>query len=368
MKTVCETDRCAGCMACVDSCPVAAVSIRDNLKCYNAVIDEARCLDCGKCARVCPQSNGAELLSPMAWHQGWAAEESLRKSSSSGGAAAAITKAFIQKGGAVCSCAPNDGAFRFRIAETEAEGAAFRGSRYVKSDPAGAYREMLGLLKAGKKVLFIALPCQVAAAKRFLGEPGNLYTVDLICHGTPSPRLLDAFLAQYGKKTGDYQDLQFRKKAKFQLWGDGAGIITPGVSDRYSLAFLNGLCYTDNCYACPYARKERVSDLTLGDSWGSDLPMEEQKKGISLLLCQTEKGKALADMAALELLPVDPEKAIRSNHQLEAPSKAPEGREAFFAGLEQGKRFNALVKKALPKACFRQDVKQTLIKLGLLRR
>ena len=39
MVTVCEKDMCAGCMACIDICPKDAITIRDSLHAYNAVID-----------------------------------------------------------------------------------------------------------------------------------------------------------------------------------------------------------------------------------------------------------------------------------------------------------------------------------------
>ena len=38
--------------------------------------------------------------------------------------------------------------------------------------------------------------------------------------------------------------------------------------------------YTENCYSCRYASQSRVSDISLGDSWGSELSEEEKKKGI----------------------------------------------------------------------------------------
>lgn len=40
MKTVCTTNQCAGCMACVDICPKSAITVQDNLDSYNALIDE----------------------------------------------------------------------------------------------------------------------------------------------------------------------------------------------------------------------------------------------------------------------------------------------------------------------------------------
>lgn len=45
MKTVCELNKCAGCMACVDICPKGAIEIKDSLSAYNAEIDEKNVLD-----------------------------------------------------------------------------------------------------------------------------------------------------------------------------------------------------------------------------------------------------------------------------------------------------------------------------------
>ena len=86
-------------------------------------------------------------------------------------------------------------------------------------------------------------------------------------------------------------ELKFRNKEEFGLQSGYRRISFDGESDLYTFAFLTSLDYTENCYSCHYATLDRVSDITLGDSWGSELDVEEQKKGISLILCQTEKGK-----------------------------------------------------------------------------
>ena len=131
-------------------------------------------------------------------------------------------------------------------------------------------------------------------------------------------------------------------------------------------SFLSALTYTENCYECSYAKKQRVGDITLGDSWGSALPEVEWKKGISLILCQSLKGKKLLDKTNMYLSDVDVENAIKNNHQLIHPSMAPKGKQKFFEGLKKGKSFNRLVMRALPKDCFKQDVKGVLIKLGII--
>lgn len=368
MESVCELNKCAGCMACIDICPKDTITIKDSLTAYNAFIDEEHCIHCNACHRVCQVNHPAELRAPIHWYQGWAEDEAVRIRCSSGGAATVISSAFIENGGVVCSCTFKDGQFVFVIAERKKDLQQFVGSKYVKSNPAGVYKRIREILKSGRKVLFIGLPCQISAMRNYNGKAydSHLYTVDLICHGSPSPQLLDRFLKQYNYSLKELRDIQFRVKAKFMVYGDHKGIITNGVSDRYSIAFLNSLTYTENCYSCYYAKKERVSDLTLGDSWGSELPIAEQKKGISLLLSQTEKGDELLKMADLHLEKVDLDMAIHNNHQLEHPSIEPEGRKIFFERLEK-KSFNKLVYKVLPKACMKQDIKRALINLKIIK-
>ena len=48
-----------------------------------------------------------------------------------------------------------------------------------------------------------------------------------------------------------------------------------------------------SCISCPYRRKERTADITLGDLWGVHIYCPElynDNKGASLVLCNTEKG------------------------------------------------------------------------------
>ena len=122
----------------------------------------------------------------------------------------------------------------------------------------------------------------------------------------------------------------------------------------YRIVKFPDVSYTENCYQCRYAREERVSDLTLGDSWGSELPTLEKQKGISLVLYQSKKGEEMLRASDLFLTDVSAEKAIQSNHQLAHPSPKPPLRMKFFRGIEKGKKFNTVVFRCYPKQCVKQ--------------
>lgn len=370
MQTVCELNKCAGCMACLDICPRGAIKIIDDLAAYNATIDSDKCVDCGLCHNVCPNNNKLPLTEPIMWVQGWAKKEFERAKSSSGGFATAIAKSFVNFGGYVCSCLFENGEFRFKIENTVAGVEKFRGSKYVKSNPDGVYRSIKKLLSQNNRVLFIGLPCQVAGVQNFVGTKlqNNLYTVDLICHGTPSPQMLEMYLLQdFRLNIRQLSKIGFREKTTFDLKIDKKRLLPNRVQDKYTMAFLDGMNYTENCYSCRYATKKRVSDLTVGDSWNSNLSIEEQKKGISLALCQNEKGKWLLDIADLEIFDVDAEKAIKGNRQLQKPSPITEEHNRFMKSMKKYRRFSLAVTVAEPRKCLRQDIKTLLYKLKILR-
>ena len=368
VNTVCEINTCVGCMACIDSCPTGAIKIVDALSSYNAVIDGEKCVNCNACHNVCQNNNEIKFTEPVGWRQGYTTDDEIRARSSSGGYAQAIEKAFALSGGHVCSCLFENGKFIFKTTNDVEEIKKFAGSKYVKSDATGAYKEVKTKLKDGEKVLFVGLPCQVSALKIYLPEKlqEKLYTIDLICHGTPSPVLLEIFLQQYKLKFGDLRNITFRAKDQFRLGHSDKPLIYQGVTDKYLIAFLESLIYTENCYACKYAQFNRVADITLGDSWGSNLP--DSKRGVSLALCMSEKGKELLDGADLFSADVDIKKAVAINHQLERPSVKPAGRSDFFKKLKpKGKSFNRLVSKNYRKRTFRQNVKYVLCRLKIIR-
>lgn len=355
MKTVCELNMCNGCMACVEKCHRNAITIKDDLKYYNALVDTKKCVDCGLCTKVCPRENDNDMSKPKWWYQGWADSE-IREHASSGGAASAIIRAFIKHGGYVASCLFDSGKFVFEVTNEMAVARKFAGSKYVKSNPEKIYGKIQSLLKANQKVLFIGLPCQVAAVNQFIKDKTNLVTADLICHGTPSPYLLKKCLQEYGHDINTFTDINFRIKSLYELNRDGKPIAAFHTMDNYLIAFLHSYDYTENCYSCKFATLDRVSDITLGDSWGTELS-GEVKNGVSLILCQSEKGKELIESAGLNLLDVDINNAISHNEQLNKPSKCSKSRDQFFENYNRYNNFGKALVKTAPGIVAKEKVK-----------
>lgn len=355
MKTVCELNMCNGCMACVEKCHRNAITIKDDLKYYNALVDTKKCVDCGLCTKVCPRENDNDMSKPKWWYQGWADSE-IREHASSGGAASAIIRAFIKHGGYVASCLFDSGKFVFEVTNEMAVARKFAGSKYVKSNPEKIYGKIQSLLKANQKVLFIGLPCQVAAVNQFIKDKTNLVTADLICHGTPSPYLLKKCLQEYGHDINTLTDINFRIKSLYELNRDGKPIAAFHTMDNYLIAFLHSYDYTENCYSCKFATLDRVSDITLGDSWGTELS-GEVKNGVSLILCQSEKGKELIESAGLNLLDVDINNAISHNEQLNKPSKCSKSSDQFFENYNRYNNFGKALVKTAPGIVAKEKVK-----------
>lgn len=367
MTYVCKENQCTGCKLCSYNCPHDAIKIEESLSTVNAVIDMDKCTGCGLCQKSCQICYSIKLKRPIFAVQGWSQDQKIRKKSASGGFATAIAQAFVKNGGVVCSCLYKEGEFLFEKAGSCDEIKNFSGSKYVKSDPKDVYKILDKELKTGTKCLFIGLPCQVAAVKiKYDKQYGSqLYTIDLICHGTPSRKLLDIFLKQHGTNLKTLKNIRFREKSQFGIRSEPCKL-KDGVMDCYTIAFLNSLIYTKNCYSCKYATFERVGDITLGDSWGSLLPKQEQNKGISLALCQTDKGKELLRISNLKIFDVDLDIAVKTNHQLEYPSVCPTGYEKFFEKIQAGYAFDKLIRRQYPQQCLRQFAKKILIKFDFL--
>ena len=91
----------------------------------------------------------------------------------------------------------------------------------MQSDLGDCFSEIKKHLMQETKVCFIGTPCQVYGLKSYLRkEYDNLVTVDLVCHGTPSPKLWKKYLdEQKDKYHSEIDDIVFRKIKKLVVKG-----------------------------------------------------------------------------------------------------------------------------------------------------
>lgn len=293
-----EENKCTGCMACVNICPKAAVSITlTELNKTVPMIDETKCVSCGLCTKSCPVINKPHLEHPRTAYAAWSENEQDLKLSSSGGIAALLMRSIIKKSGVVFGAASIDGTVKHIGIHELSEINTLRGSKYVQSETGYCYREVRELLKQEKQVLYIGTPCQIAGLYGFLkSRPEGLITVDLICHGTPPVAYMQEHANSHVKTEWDEVSFRGKNEWNFTVYKSDTVLYQRDFNDDlYFRAFLDALIYRDNCYHCEYARPERVSDITIGDFWGLNRKtLTHPYDGrVSLVLPNTEKGYAI---------------------------------------------------------------------------
>ena len=312
-----KEDYCVGCSSCSHSCPVGAISMFFNEEGFKIpVIDETKCVHCGKCRTVCPVCNPVydKAQKPRCFAaQG---SDELRKGKSASGAMfPVLAKKILDDGGVVCGAAWNRHWQCEHIIVDTMEGLErIKNSKYVQSDLEQCLPELKRLLNAGCPVLFTGTPCQVAALYAFLGEDyENLYTVDIICHGVPSPLVWKRYLEE-NFDVDSIRHIAFRDKRKG--WGVNSFIIEHGNNKVHSETYFNGIYFNGfaknlilrkSCGNCKFNKIPRQADLTIGDFWGIQKIDKnyDDGNGTSVILENTIKGCLLFDSITPQLKKVD---------------------------------------------------------------
>lgn len=326
LETNNEND-CCGCEACASVCPTSAIRMVEDEEGFRyPVVDGEACIKCGRCTRAC--SLPENRFRPANGQRGFGGsikDSEILADSTSGGAFTAIASAFLGEGGTVFGVEASEVyKARHAFAKCGAELGRFRGSKYVQSEVGNAYSDATGLLRAGERVLFSGTPCQIAALYGALGklaDSPNLLTIEVICEGVPSPKLVEKLLAHVSTRHlgGEpvtamrYRDKWSANYVRSGKWdyqtmgfeSEHNGARKRWIVDRWFNPFwsiwLQHLVSRPSCAACPFARRERVADISLGDLWGVHLycpDLYNEDHGCSLVVCNTEKGIAAFEAAA----------------------------------------------------------------------
>jgi len=318
---------CCGCWACANVCPKQCIKMEEDEEGFRYPhIDIDTCIDCGLCEKVCPVIHAVTKDEPFE-QQGWLVQhkdEKIRQESTSGGAFTAIASWVIRQGGVVFGAGYKKGFFvvEHQYVDREDDLSIFRNSKYVQSQIGESFKIIFEYLKGGRKVLFSGTPCQTEGLIGYLKgkKYDNLYLVDFVCRGVPSPKVLSNYLeAQKKIIGGTFTRVLFRDKhygyhySSLSIYNeDEKKDYHKGVdSDVYLRAFFNNFSDRPSCYDCPFRKRYRKSDLTLWDCF----PIEKFTKeldgnGTTRVLAHTERGRELmkAAMADLNVVAVEPDK------------------------------------------------------------
>ena len=294
-----EKDKCYGCNACLNICPTQAISMEeDNEGFLFPVIDEKKCISCNRCKDVCPSLHPQYDNSENPDVYGFQAGSEFVTKGSSGGAFPVLAESVINEGGIVFGAVfDNDWSVVHKAAEDYGQLKELAFSKYLQSDVKTTYKEAGKALEEGRTVLYTACPCQIAALKSYLGkEYDNLITVDLICHGVPSPGIFKKYLEE-NFDTEKIINIEFRTGKRWHPilgidFSDGSREEYNTKNNLYYRAFLKNYALRMTCYSCIFNRIPRQGDITIGDLWGaSKMNLEIPSDKTSVVLCNNEKGK-----------------------------------------------------------------------------
>ena len=329
MFDICDYKFCTGCMACANACAQKAIQMKPNNEGFlYPVIDESLCKNCGLCSRMCPNNSPAAKTIPKAVYSGWSRDESIRIQSSSGGAFSEIALQILKHQGVVFGCTLNkELKAEHTFIENESELKKIRGSKYVQSYIGDSYKNARTFLNEGREVLFSGTPCQIAGLKAFLKkEYRNLWTVDIICHGVPSPRVWQDYVKYIEDIYNDKVNaVEFRsKKYSWIFFGMNISFhkskniyYGPYYDDPYIRCFLRDYFLRQSCSTCKYTSIDRVSDFTIADWWGYRKTDKKDKdfqyKGVSLILANNERAVNLAENLNMDLRERTIEEAKKTN-------------------------------------------------------
>lgn len=331
-----ESD-CCGCTACANICPFNAITmVKDKMGFSYPIVNVDKCTDCGLCNKTCQFVHDYKTYSgsfeKKVYGVRYRKEEQLLRSQS-GAASFAIVEAFIKIGGVVYGVGYKDDSFYVchKRVESLKDAEQFVGSKYVQSDLNNCFLEIKDDLINGKKVLFIGTGCQVAGLKSYIPVKlhESLYTVDIVCHATPSPAIWKDNIEYLERKNGarivevNFRDKKYGWRSFYETYklSNGKEI----RSESYTFLFFEHLSMRKSCSKCPFTNVERVGDLSISDFWGWHKFHEEwnDNKGVSMIMINTDKGLDIFERIKNKILYIESnmQQVLELQPQLSYPSK-----------------------------------------------
>ena len=300
---------CCGCTSCANVCPVSAINMHSNGEGFLVpLVDQEKCIDCGRCDKSCPHLNISENLESFSIERFknkpsylYFSNKDERKNSASGGFVYDAMRHVVDDGGYACGCVWAENLVAEHIVSDQLPDLhRMQSSKYVQSGMSGCYTKIGELLKQGEKVVFCGTPCQTAGLKHFLGKKSqdDLISICLICHGVASPLVWAKWKAAMERKyNGKLVDVNMRDKSykgystsysKYTFVGEKSVGMPTFLADPYIFLFSDDLFLRNSCYHCQYKADQNGADIIVGDFYEST-PIAGNM-GCSCLMAMTEGG------------------------------------------------------------------------------
>lgn len=375
---VCDADKCSACGVCINICPKGCISyLKKETGTKVAVINKNSCVNCHLCKKVCPQLDTVEGLESFVCYAAWSFDDTIRTNSASGGIATELYRFFSDKGYKLAgvSMTPMHTA-EFSLSDSFESMPAYRNSKYVYSDAGNIYYEVGKNLVNQRGVLFIGLPCQVAALKKYLFVKKIslelLFTVDIVCHGTTPEQFLGEHIEHIEKKKKkkaihvEFRDPEEKTSSfTFSLKDAEHTFYKRRVkaNDVYQIGYHAGITYRDNCYSCQFATRKRQGDITLADfSYvGSYEFCSYSNENVSCVLINSKKGESLfSELCSTDRIFYEKrsiEEEVTTEKQLNYPTRVPREREKFLKEIKSNNGFEKAMKYAARKIMIVNTVK-----------
>lgn len=309
MIKLAEQNLCTGCGACAFKCPRNCISMQEDIvgQIY-PIIDTTRCVECHVCEKTCPILNEPVLHKSQKAYAAWSNNLEERRTSASGGIAIEMYKKAVSDGWLAIGAVQNsDFSVTHKITANIAELSAFKNSKYVFSDAYEVFSKIKKAIAQEQKIIFIGLPCQVAALRKLFRDDNNLLLVEVICHGTTPYSYLKQHVDMLSMQAGKTAvRMSFRDPAAFTytytftLYDEKGKMFYAKRTkdgDTYQFGYHRAVTYRENCYNCNFARSERNADITIADYHGLGLvePCSFTHEKVSLILENSDRGSSFVE-------------------------------------------------------------------------
>lgn len=332
--------RCCGCEVCADICNFNAISMKMNQEGFAyPIVDTTKCINCRRCLSVCPVMNSGINNSEPVAYAAKNIEEDVRMRSRSGGVFPALAEYILSVNGVAYGAVfDDDFSVKHVRADNFDECRPMQGSKYIQSRMHGVLNSILKDLDAGRFVLFSGTSCQVQAIRRAIPKRfhDNLFLVDIVCHGVPSPLIWQNFIQMVATQNkGKITSVNFRNKYKYG-WKEHVETVEVSGVERdsriFTNFFYNHLILRPSCYECAYKNYVHPGDITLADFWGIDTAVTgfNDDKGVSLVLVNNARGGALLSAISDKLLLVEVNKENCMQPPLKGNFVCPSARKKFW--------------------------------------